>query len=193
MADENPLEPRPPKPWERQPYDTDKSWQGFLIYLDLGPDRSYKTVAAKLGKHWQQIADWGSKKHWVSRVAAYENELLGVITPEERDEALGAYQVRVIADANQDYKTLRELWLQMLENLMGAEAPSPKELGSLISSRNQLDLMARRTARMPTAYRANEEDGLRVEQKQFYLDANSGPLEITDGRRQQVLGADDDE
>lgn len=167
-------------PWDRLPKETDKAWAAFQVYIDLPkPDRAYRLVADKLGLHMSQIAMWGRKYKWVSRVAAWDNAQLGVISPEERDEALGAYQLTVIADSHDDYTRLRDLWRRMLEELDSSDEPSAADLKSLIQSRNQLDVMARRTARMPTSFKALEKDGLAdVEKKQFYLDADNGPMEI---------------
>ena len=38
------------KPWERQERESDKAFAAFRVYLEMGPKRSLRAVAQKLGK-----------------------------------------------------------------------------------------------------------------------------------------------
>ena len=63
------------KPWEKQPDETSKAFQAFVIYRDLNlEDRSYAKVAQLLTKSRQVITDWGSKYHWQARIDEWERE-----------------------------------------------------------------------------------------------------------------------
>lgn len=63
-----------PKPWERQPTDTQKSWEAFVVYRDFGTKRSLKKVAEELKKSETIIGRWSGKHNWVERVAAWDEE-----------------------------------------------------------------------------------------------------------------------
>lgn len=63
------------KPWERQPNESDKAFEAFVCYRDMGADRSINAVAQKLSKSRTLIAKWSSQWGWVDRAAAYDNDL----------------------------------------------------------------------------------------------------------------------
>ena len=64
------------KPWEKQPDESSKAFQAFVLYRDLKlEERSYAKVAQILTKSRQVITDWASKYHWQLRVASWEREL----------------------------------------------------------------------------------------------------------------------
>lgn len=64
----------PPAPWERQPFDTPKSWAAFTVYRDLGPGRSLVRTAASLERNPAVVRDWSRHNRWVERVAAWDAE-----------------------------------------------------------------------------------------------------------------------
>lgn len=66
--------PAPEHPWERQPDETDKAYEAFRAYLELGPGRTLREVETKLGKSRQLISRWSSKHGWVGRADAFEAE-----------------------------------------------------------------------------------------------------------------------
>ena len=63
------------KPWERQKGESDKAYEAFVTYRDMGTDRSIRAVAQKLAKSRTQIGKWSSGWDWTERVRAYDNEL----------------------------------------------------------------------------------------------------------------------
>lgn len=64
-----------PTPWERQTGETTKAFEAFVCYRDLGPERSIRTVARKLGRARSQVEKWARATAWVQRVEAYEVHL----------------------------------------------------------------------------------------------------------------------
>jgi len=62
------------KPWERQPGETEKAWQAFKLYRDLGEGRTLQEVSRKLSKHQSNVSRWSKKWHWQSRVIAWDME-----------------------------------------------------------------------------------------------------------------------
>lgn len=62
-------------PWERQPDEGPKPFEAFAIYRDMGNERSIAKVAKKLGKSEALLHRWSSKFDWVTRAAAWDDEL----------------------------------------------------------------------------------------------------------------------
>ena len=59
-----------PTMFEQQPRETSKAFAAFKIYLDLGPNRSLVSAAAKMGCSKRRM-EWLSRKYdWPGRVAA---------------------------------------------------------------------------------------------------------------------------
>ena len=59
--------------WEKQPFDTNKSWAAFVIYRDFShSERTLAKVAELLGKSDTLIERWSTKYDWVARVREYD-------------------------------------------------------------------------------------------------------------------------
>ena len=63
------------RPWERQPGETEKAYEAFVAYRDLGAQRSVSAVSEKLSKSRQLISRWKAAYSWDERVLEYDNEL----------------------------------------------------------------------------------------------------------------------
>lgn len=63
------------KPWERQKGETEKAFEAFAIYRDMGEKRTFTAVAEKLQKSGSLIRRWKDRWEWQERVRAYDNEL----------------------------------------------------------------------------------------------------------------------
>jgi len=63
-----------PDLWERQPEETTRAFEAFVIYRDMGANRSIRKTAQELNKNCTTIAEWSSKYDWVKRVAAWDAE-----------------------------------------------------------------------------------------------------------------------
>jgi hypothetical protein len=68
-------EPPQPRPWDRNPHDTEKSWEAFVIYRDAGVNRTFQRVADTLRKSGALIRRWSGLHDWEARVLAYERWL----------------------------------------------------------------------------------------------------------------------
>lgn len=62
------------EPWERQEGETNKQFEAFCIYRDMGIDRTHRKVANELGKSATLISRWASLNDWAERVKAYDDE-----------------------------------------------------------------------------------------------------------------------
>ena len=63
------------KPWERQKGESEKAYEAFAIYRDLGLKRTFAAVAERLRKSDGLIRRWKVQWGWEERVRAYDNEL----------------------------------------------------------------------------------------------------------------------
>ncbi len=67
------------KPWERQKGETHKAFAAFLVYRDLGPDRTIKLAGKSIGRisdgYDRMSEDWSAKYGWVARAASYDSHL----------------------------------------------------------------------------------------------------------------------
>lgn len=62
------------QPWERLTGESAKAFQAFVIYRDLGAERSLAKVATQLGKSTTLIERWSARDAWVTRVEAWDVE-----------------------------------------------------------------------------------------------------------------------
>ena len=65
----------PPEPWERQEDETEKAFEAFAMYRDMGSgNRSCAKVAGELRKSCGLIERWSRNHQWQKRVAAWDAE-----------------------------------------------------------------------------------------------------------------------
>lgn len=102
-------------PFEQQPRESDKAFAAFSLYLSLGPERSVRDVARKLGKSATLIGRWSSAFDWPSRVAAHAAHLANV----ER-EAIEASARSKAAEWERREQQLREVEWEMHEKCIAA-------------------------------------------------------------------------
>jgi hypothetical protein len=63
-----------PYPWEQLPNETEKTWEAFVCYRNLGVDRGIAEVSRILRKSRQLIDVWSKKYDWKRRAAAFDQE-----------------------------------------------------------------------------------------------------------------------
>lgn len=78
------------EPWSRQPTDTEKSWQAFVHYRDLGAGvRSLSKVADFCDHNSRRyVARWNKRHNWQERVEAYDAHLGKLRVEHKQDEHL---------------------------------------------------------------------------------------------------------
>ncbi len=62
-------------PWDRQPGEGDEAWVAFVIYRDLGAERTLNKVRKELGKSDRICEKWSSAHQWVFRSAEWDKHL----------------------------------------------------------------------------------------------------------------------
>ena len=90
--------------WDRQPGEGDEAWEAFVIYRNMGADRSIGRVRAKIGKTNRIFEKWCSSHKWVYRSA-------------EWDKHIDQEQQKAIIREKVDYVKLREQNLIKQEKL----------------------------------------------------------------------------
>lgn len=129
--------PKTDKPWERQKGESEKAYEAFLVYRDMGPERSTRAVAQKLGKSVSLIQRWSRDKDWQERVRAYENDL----DRAARKKALADRK----AMTDRHISIAMQLQKKALEALAGlsAEDMTPKDIKEYIKMATDLERLNR--------------------------------------------------
>lgn len=70
-----------PKPYDRQPNETDKSWAAFCMYRDMGRDRSLEKLRQDrsekgIANTLSTLGGWCTKHSWVARCSAFDDDEL---------------------------------------------------------------------------------------------------------------------
>lgn len=63
-----------PDLWERQPYETAKQFDQFVVYRDMGRVRTLTLAAQTLGRNATWIRTVAADKDWVRRAGAWDRE-----------------------------------------------------------------------------------------------------------------------
>jgi hypothetical protein len=74
-------------PWDRQLGESDKAFDAFTCYLDLGPTRSMRAVSDQTGQTLDAINKLSSRHRWRSRSAALQQHLIEVRRNQAKIEA----------------------------------------------------------------------------------------------------------
>lgn len=87
------------RPWDRQPGETSKGYEAFVIYRDMGADRTTRATAEALTKSETLIKTWSSKNDWVRRAAAWDS-MPGQVVVQAYEEMAAdiAQQHRALSD-----------------------------------------------------------------------------------------------
>ena len=123
---------RPPAPvplrrvevWERQSNEGAKPYEGFWLYVELGPqERSIQKVSDRLAKSLPLIKRWSAEWEWVNRAAAYDRH------QKQQTEQLKLVKQKQELDAlAEEIKQERENNLQILKHYRFMLVESMKNL-----------------------------------------------------------------
>ena len=105
------------KEWERVEGETQKGFEAFCIYRDLGASRSLQKVADKLEKTPRLIKKWSSQNGWVKRTTAYDDYMdrksRGVV--ESKLEEVNTVHLNMIRDARESVMVPLNALLKRIE------------------------------------------------------------------------------
>lgn len=129
--------PKTDKPWERQKGESEKAYEAFAAYRDMGEKRTFAAVAEKLGKSDTLIRRWKVRWNWQERVRAYDNEL----EREARAKVIKARKDMVDRHINIAMQ-LQKKALQALKDL-SVEDMTPKDIKEYIKMATDLERINR--------------------------------------------------
>jgi hypothetical protein len=117
--------------WQRMPNESAPAFAAFRCYLEMGPARSNRKAAKKMGGHNSQISLWGVRFNWRNRALAWDEdrcktrdvERRKAIQAEARLEA-EQYTARQQAQWRQDEKRSDQLFAVITTMLAFPESPS---------------------------------------------------------------------
>jgi len=132
--------------FKRLPSDTDKSFEAFCIYRDMGANRSLKAVAEKLDKSDTIIGRWSTQHDWVNRVADYDTSMDAKSLDKQAER-----QEKIKDNAFSDYEFLRKAIDNFKTNVeaMRFVGVNAYEVGTLVELMKKADDYARRAVGLP--------------------------------------------
>ncbi len=140
--------------WERLETDTDKSFQAFCIYRDMGVKRSLRKVADKLSKSETIINRWSFTHNWVERTSAYDDYQATL-----RKERKERKQIEIEDNVLSDYDFLRACIQKRIETYTALNYKAePYELQDLLGMMKQADDYARRAVGLPDKITESKND-----------------------------------
>lgn len=124
-------------PWERQQGESEKAFEAFQLYRDMGLKRSCNDVYTRLSKSRQLISRWKTQWNWDSRAIAYDNYL----DAEARKEAVKNLK----SMTKRHIKLSMQLQAKALEALqnMPIEEMTAKDIKEYIKLATELERFAR--------------------------------------------------
>lgn len=125
------------KPWERQKGESEKAFEAFAVYRDMGEKRTLTAVAEQLRKSDSLIRRWKDRWEWFERVRAYDNDL----EKEARAQAIKDRKAMTTRHIN----IAMQLQKKALEALNGlsVENMSPKDIKEYIKMATDLERLNR--------------------------------------------------
>lgn len=141
--------------WQRLPSDTDKSFEAFVLYRDMGANRSLKSVSETLSKSIALINRWSAANNWQERVAAFDASL------DEKNLDENAERQKLIKDnAFADYLTLRKAIDNFKTNFEAVRfvGINAYEVGTLVELMKKADDYARRAVGLPDKITENKQE-----------------------------------
>lgn len=122
-----------PKPWERQTGETDKQFQAFAIYRDMGPARALADVGRELGKTKAAMEPWSVKNRWVERASKWDDEADRL--QRERDQVeRQAARMKMVDENIQLGRAFKTMVAKGLRTYDNPELPRGRKVESLTPS-----------------------------------------------------------
>ncbi len=126
-----------PQPWERRKGESQRAFAAFVMYRDLGNERTYATVAEKLQKSEALIGRWGRNHSWQERVEAYDAYL-----DRRRVEANIRERIRMVDRQAQTAVLIQEKCTEALGTLDGQKL-TPMQIARLFEVATKVERSCR--------------------------------------------------
>jgi len=120
-------------PYDRLPKETSTSFEAFVVYRDMGVERSLQKVAQRLGKSKALMDRWSSRHRWVKRSSAWDAHV---------DLRTRNAELKALEDMRQRH-TKASLGLQTvaISELMKLQGQSKTRKGSVIKPRDLIRML----------------------------------------------------
>ena len=129
--------------WEKQKDESNKAYNIFCIYRDLGPNRSLEKTRQKLGKsagytRWMQT--WSSQYDWVTRAQAYD----AYIERKEREEKEKAILEKAAEMADRHVKLAKAFQQRIAQALQQIDPAqlSPSDMAKWLDVATKLERLS---------------------------------------------------
>jgi hypothetical protein len=101
------------KPWDRRREESAVAYRAFLIYRDLGAERTFVAAAQGLGKSASLLRRWAARHDWKERIWAWE-----VALAREAEEALRRQREQSLRRQAKDADQLQRLAMARFSGLI---------------------------------------------------------------------------
>lgn len=151
------------KPWERQDKETPKQFEAFVVYRDMGEERSLQKVANQLAKSRQLLTRWSSANNWVERCTEWDRE---------QDRISRQEQIKSIKKMRERHAKLAEAGLVKAAQALAKMNPEdfkPADIPKFFEACSKLE----RISRGDTSEVIEERQGEAVDAVQIYVPDNN--------------------
>ena len=157
-----PPEAAPPISFERLPGETDRAFAAFLVYRNMGADRSIRKAGRKLSKNYATLNQWSVKNSWTERAAAFDDHAAKAEVEAIEDRArkdAKKWADRLNAHRERRFR-LGSLMLRTAEKLLsGKKRPDPAAADRLAKVGDMLIGLSTGAPTSHTAISASEDSG----------------------------------
>lgn len=144
------------QPWERQKGESARAFEAFLVYLQMGPDRSIQAVSHKLAKSIPLIKRWSSENNWVERCRAWDNYL-----QQEAKKAAVAEVRRMNQRHAKMASAIQATAMQALQE-MGTSMVDPKNFAAIVKLATDLERQSLTAETVELDEEAKADEGVEV-------------------------------
>lgn len=127
-------------PWDRLDGEGEKPYQAFVMYRDMGLERTYQAVADGLQKSYTLIRRWKDKFDWEQRALAYDNHLQkeALKTAKKQTREMNERHIKIAIK-------MQEVAFEALEQLDISDM-SAKDIKELFKTATDLERLTRQNA-----------------------------------------------
>lgn len=125
------------EPWERQKDESEKAYEAFSIYRDMGVGRTVIAVVEKLGKSRSLLDRWKSRWNWDDRVRRYDADIERQAKKEAQKGLRDMYTRQTKIAMEVQTKALQAL------RLLDITEMSPKDIKEYIRMATELERLNR--------------------------------------------------
>ncbi len=125
------------KAWERHKGESEKAYEAFSLYRDMGEKRTLTAVAEKLRKSGSLIRRWKDKFDWYERVRLFDNDVEKKAMAKVVEERKKMIERHIGLSMNIQAKALQAL------QLLSAEELSVKDIREYIKLGTELERISR--------------------------------------------------